>query len=44
VNKLQKIKDESLRDGKGIIVHIDDFKWLIEQVEKVKQGDNNEKP
>jgi len=34
-NKLQKIKDESLLDGKGVIVHIDNFNWLIEQVETV---------
>jgi hypothetical protein len=34
LEKLNKIKDESLRDGKGVIVHIDNFNWLIEQAEK----------
>jgi hypothetical protein len=35
MSKIQEIKDNSLHDGKGVIVHIDDFKWLIEQAEKV---------
>ncbi|AZV43672.1 hypothetical protein BAOM_3063 [Peribacillus asahii] len=37
MSKIQEIKDESLHDGKGVIVHIDNFKWLIEQAEKVEQ-------
>jgi hypothetical protein len=37
--RLQKIKDESLHDGKGVIVHIENFEWLIEQAEKVERLD-----
>jgi hypothetical protein len=37
MSKVQQIKEESLSSGKGIIVHIDNFKWLIEQAEKVER-------
>lgn len=37
MSKLEEIKNESLRDGKGIIVHYTSFNWLIEQAEKVER-------
>ena len=37
MSKLEVIKNESLRDEKGVIVHFTNFKWLIEQAEKVER-------
>lgn len=36
LDKLLQIKNESLHDGKGVIVHIDNFNWLIGRVERVQ--------
>ncbi|MGN4777499.1 hypothetical protein [Bacillus cereus group sp. MYBK217-2] len=33
LERLEKISDESLRDGKGIIVHMDDFEWMVKTIE-----------
>ncbi|MCU5282335.1 hypothetical protein OCA22_28710 [Bacillus cereus] len=33
--RLEKINSESLRDGKGVIVHMDDFEWMIKTIEKL---------
>lgn len=32
---LEKINNESLRDGKGVIVHLDDFEWMITTIKKL---------
>lgn len=36
MDKLQEIKNESLRDGKGVIVHKDNFDWLIEEIDRLR--------
>jgi hypothetical protein len=36
-NKLQQIINESPRDGNGVIIHIDNFKWIIETISKFER-------
>ncbi|MFK7678765.1 hypothetical protein ACI3ER_12045 [Bacillus sp. Wb] len=38
MNKLQEIIDESCLDGKGVIVHIDNMKWIIETFKRYEKA------
>lgn len=33
LERVQKIHDESLREGKGVIVHVENFNWMMKALE-----------
>ncbi|TCW55307.1 hypothetical protein EC917_106162 [Bacillus thuringiensis] len=38
LERLENICDESLRDGKGVIVHIDDFNWMVKRITELNEN------
>ncbi|MFE9078430.1 MULTISPECIES: hypothetical protein [Bacillus cereus group] len=41
LKRLEKICDESLRDGKGVIVHIDNFNWMVKRITELNENQNS---